>query len=151
MREPLVHHSHVKQTSHSSKYISQRFLLWFLIFRIHPHSITAPNCSIGHQYIFFAKKKDNPKLIMKSKLTALFLLVLTPFCFAETAIGSVILDEVTYSKIIPKHEIVLVKFDQMYPWGDHLKEYKKLVQRWGLLLLTYDLTEERLIFISWRL
>ena len=52
----------------------------------------------------------------------------TPFVTSETNVGSVVLDEVTFEKIVPKHEIVLVKFDQMYPWGNHLKEYKKLVE-----------------------
>ena len=56
-------------------------------------------------------------------LLSAILFIVTPFALAETLKGSVILDEVTFGKIIPKHEIVLVKFDQMYPWGDHLKEF----------------------------
>jgi len=62
-------------------------------------------------------------------LLSTILFIVPPFALAETLKGSVILDEVTFGKIIPKHEIVLVKFDQMYPWGDHLKEYKNLVER----------------------
>jgi len=50
---------------------------------------------------------------------------------AEPPIGSVVLDEVTFGKIVPKHDIVLVKFDQMYPWGEHIKEWKNLVKRLG--------------------
>ena len=55
------------------------------------------------------------------------LAILAPCTASEIHVGTVVLDEVTFGKIIPKHDIVLVKFDQMYPWGDHLKEYEKLI------------------------
>ena len=57
------------------------------------------------------------------------IILFSPKSWAETNVGTVILDEITFAKIVPKHDITLVKFDQMYPWGNHLKEYKNLVEK----------------------
>ena len=62
-------------------------------------------------------------------IVLLTLLFFSPGNSAETNVGTVVLDEITFAKIIPQHDIVLVKFDQMYPWGNHLKEFKKLVEQ----------------------
>ncbi|CAH1802198.1 unnamed protein product [Owenia fusiformis] len=46
----------------------------------------------------------------------------------ETIQGSVQLNAGVFDKIVPKHKVVLVKFDEAYPYGEKHDQFKELAQ-----------------------
>eukprot|EP00118_Oscarella_pearsei_P024959 m.307205 g.307205 ORF g.307205 m.307205 type:complete len:288 (+) comp42017_c0_seq1:877-1740(+) len=75
------------------------------------------------------RSEEEEHMAMGSLVRRLLLLACVCGVADSSAKGAVALDTLTFDKIIAAHDIVLVKFDKQYPYGDNEKQFETFAQR----------------------
>lgn len=75
-----------------------------------------------------------PKMSLRTVLLCLCLWLTTLQSNAADSLGSVLLDEVIFDKIISRFQVALVKFDTAFPYGDKHDEYSRFAKEQNVLV-----------------